>query len=474
MERKSKSSKIIMGLCLGILIIFMLGIILRFATRQIVRFTGADNAFTRLVFTGTPELGLFASDAGDEAASGESGIDWEGLYPFDESIDYSALLSAEAEAGDERLEDSGEAAGASLLSKYTSKVSSIEEMAETFATDYLFGYYEMVEAANSYDSLISWNYTAYSEYNGIVELSDEYLTTVRNELPVHSNALSIEDLEDYCSSLGIDFSFIIAPAKICKYDDMDISGVSDFTNQNADALYDELTASGVDVLDLRENIHEEDLQHHSLFYVTDHHWKTTTGLLAAKWIAQHLNEKYDLDYDLSLLDPDTFDYETYEDCFLGSQGKKVTLTRTTPDDFTLLYPKYETLFHYRIPSGYIDLTGNYSVCYDMTKVGYIDYYNLNQYAACNYADNPLTLIENELNDSGKKILFVHESFGNCVYSLLALGTGEVQSIDLRFFTGSLKTYISSEEPDIVVVMYNAGTVGNATDYSVHDTLYDFR
>jgi hypothetical protein len=186
------------------------------------------------------------------------------------------------------------------------------------------------------------------------------------------------------------------------------------------------------------------------------------------------NDHYGWNADLSLLDPEQFDYVTYEDWFLGSQGKKVTLARCQPDDFTLIYPKYETRFHYYVPSKKIDAAGDYSIVYDMTQIETCNYYKSDPYHTCNYGDQPLIQIENQLTADDHKILIIHDSFGDCVISCLALAEKNVDSLDIRHFTGSVKSYIEENSPDLVIVMYNAENAAGEIDYTTHTDEFDFR
>jgi hypothetical protein len=110
----------------------------------------------------------------------------------------------------------------------------------------------------------------------------------------------------------------------------------------------------------------------------------------------------------------------------------------------------------------------------MTQVEECDYYNKNPYAACNYGDQPLIQIENQQASDDHKILIIHDSFCDSVISCLALAEKNVDSLDLRHFTGSVKTYIEESMPEIVIVMYNAGSAAGEIDYSTHKDEFDFR
>jgi hypothetical protein len=110
----------------------------------------------------------------------------------------------------------------------------------------------------------------------------------------------------------------------------------------------------------------------------------------------------------------------------------------------------------------------------MSQIAECDYYNKNPYGGCNYGDQPLIQIENQLAVDEHKILIIKDSFSDCMISCLALAEENVDSIDLRHFTGSLKAYIEESNPDIVIVMYNASAVGGDIDYSTNTDKFDFR
>lgn len=354
---------------------------------------------------------------------------------------------------------SSEVSDSSAISILMSKLQNIQSKIEKATYERLPFYHTLVGLSRKYNQLIGWNYVSYGEYNGVTTLSDGMLTTQVPPRDVTANALAVADLSKYCEENGAKFLYVQAPHKINPLEDADISGFSDFSNQNADALLKELEAYQVDYLDLRAKITEDNLAPHSLFYKTDHHWTLTTGIWASEKILEYCNSKYIWNANLSKLDINNFDLVTYPDLFLGSQGKKVSLLCAAPEDFVVPYPKYETLFSYKIPELQMDCTGDYSICYDKVALEKGDYYKKNPYAACNYGDRALIQITNQLEADGHSILFVHDSFGDCVLSALALAEKEVTALDLRYYNGDLKSYIEKHKPDLVIMLYNAGTVG---------------
>ena len=69
------------------------------------------------------------------------------------------------------------------------------------------------------------------------------------------------------------------PDKLCKYEESDqsLDGVITFSNATIDDFVAGFRAMDVDVLELREELHKAELNHHNLFFKTDHHWKLETG-----------------------------------------------------------------------------------------------------------------------------------------------------------------------------------------------------
>lgn len=372
-------------------------------------------------------------------------VDWEALYP--------------AQEADAAAEETGLAWGFShfvdridaAAEPVESAVAAWENTVDTYASDQAPFYAEMVETANAYDALLGWEIAGVESYNPVISAGNNYFLTCvarKNEQPRAEESI---DLMEYCTSLGMQHLFVETPNKTCRSDPQ--SGITDFYNQNADRLLEALQKGGVDTLDLREELHAAGMDHHAAFFETDHHWKTETGLWAAGVLARTLNERCGFAIDLSLLDPAQFDYQVYEDWFLGSQGKKVTLSRAKPEDITLIYPKQETDLSIEIPSLSVEKRGDFSVLYRYAPVNVCDYYTQNPYAAYLYGDNALTRIVNHNCTNGKRVLMLGHSFDNSVIPFLALGVSEVDSIDLREFTGDLKTYLAENYYDAVVEFY---------------------
>ena len=377
-------------------------------------------------------------------------IDWEKLYPFEGSRDITP---------DEKL----------------SVIDYVKEKIENYTSSKLTGRQAIIEAAKMYEDVIGWNMAAVQGYNPVIKLNDGYLSGLVVSRDVTENVQAVKELDDFCHSLGIEYMYINYPAKICISQDKEISGILDFTNQNADQLLHMLRESGVSVYDFRETLHNEGMNHHEAFFRTDHHWKPETGLWAARHILQILRDDYGWNVKPEILDAENFEYVVYRDWFLGSQGKKLTLSRTNPDDFTMIYPKFRTRLHFEIPTRGINTSGDFSITYEMSKVETRDYYGLSPSGAYNHGRSPVCKLNNMIADNNKKAILIYDSFSNPVIPFLALAVKNVEIVDLRQFTGSLKSYIKSSKPDVVITAYYSEMPGcTLSSQWPENKLYDFR
>ena len=437
---------------------FFASIILRTFTRQVlVKSLGMNNSFTKIVLFDLKNLNNNDEDLGNALVK----IDWAALYPFKNEGENQANKS-----GGTAKQRTG------VTEKYRKAVNSIEEKVETYVTDYLIWYRKIVELANKYEDLIQWDYASYAEYNGTVKLPDGHLISYIEQRDTGKAAANMISFAGSLQREGIKFIYMQAPYKISKIQDKTISGTVDFSNQNADSLIEQLRQANVDVYDFRNIISAENLNHHSLFYKTDHHWLAETGFKAARRILEYLNQKYGYNTDTAALKSSGFKSVVYPKWFLGSQGKKVTLAVTTPDDFSLIYPAYNTKIHFSIPDAKIDLEGDFSIVYDMRQVEKIDYYGKNPYGAYMYGNNALTSFENHLSKNDLRLLFIHDSFGDCVIPFVSLGVKHIDVLDLREFTGSVQTFIEKNRPDAVIVFYNPSSI--KSDGDAHKYTFDFR
>lgn len=269
----------------------------------------------------------------------------------------------------------------------------------------------------------------------VVRLENGYLESTGNFY--YYSTRPDETVADFsqwvAETLGCPYLYIQAPAKLCARDQDQMLPLPEMTNANeeTDWLLERLAELGVDTLDLRESLHEDGLDHYDCFYVTDHHWTMDTGLWAAGVMAEELGERYGLSLDLAPLDPEKYERRVWEDAFLGSQGRKVTLGYAQPEDFILPVPTFETDLRLTVPPWGSDFSGGFEILYNESAIRSPSYYTSNSYGAVLMGDCPYVVVENRENPDGPVVAVLRESFAIGPGPYLSLAAGEVHFIDAR-------------------------------------------
>ena len=269
---------------------------------------------------------------------------------------------------------------------------------------------------------------------------------------------------------GKDFLFLMTPAQLCSLEQLLPTGYTDCSNQDADRLLELLAQQNVPFLDLRRTMHDRGLSHEELFFRTDHHWTPEAGFWAYGEILQELsNRGYIGPVEEFYTDRENFEFTPYEDCFLGSSGKRTGIYFAGLDDFTVIRPKFDT----HITVTYPTLDQTYSGTYfeavnhpyteaEMTKP---NYFIMNHYGMYGRSDTAPVLRTNEAAPLDKKVLLLGDSFTNVPGSFLSLYAQRSLEADLRYYDGTFAELYEAFDPDLVLLMINPTgcTDTNATE-----------
>lgn len=320
----------------------------------------------------------------------------------------------------------------------------------------------------------------------ILQMQNGYLTYTQEELSeeqIKELVDEVSDFQRFLSEKGIPFIYANAGSKVCPYDKQLADSSLEYTNENGDRLVKMLKQMGIDVIDFRDEMQADQLDWYDCYYKTDHHWKTQMGLWAASKLADQLNETGKFSFDQSMFKKDHYSFQTYENCFLGGQGKAVTLANAKPESYTKIIPKFKTTFTLQIPTRGVELSGDYErVLFDDERMKQIltytdaDYMNRATAYDCARARNDaMSLIRNldPRNNAHKKILMLQDSFAWYSSSFLACDIEAVDIVHLPAFTGSIRSYIEQTKPDAVVMMYCERNI-TPIDWSGHDSTFDLR
>lgn len=187
------------------------------------------------------------------------------------------------------------------------------------------------------------------------------------------------------------------------------------------------------LIDLRQTLsaHREE----GVFYRTDHHW-TSRGAFQGylKWCEE--NEIYS--------PASQFHPVTVSDSFQGSLDSRVLELNGSRDSIELFMREQE-------PS--------YTVSYNFGKEISDSVYapeNLakkDQYQIFLNGNHPEVTIETS-NKNGRHLLIIKDSFANALVPFLIGDCETIHLIDLRYYRGSLEDYISQQEINEFLILYN--------------------
>ncbi len=447
MDCKKVCGYVTAGMFTAVIAGFLILILSQFVIKNVfIEVFHMDNAITDLSVTG--------------GSDGMVDVDWEALYPF------------------EALATGQETQSSKKTNFLTDKVRKIVNIIDMYSNEYLPFKEEVKLPSGLFDRLLdnrmvdTDNMYMTVGAGGLIVRSPFYQQFTSEELDTSALAENVESLRDFLAGQGIDFLYVQAPIKEDKYDVSYVEryGLS-YESQLADSLLEQLIKRDIDILDLREVLHNEEKECYNAFFNTDNHWKIETAFWAANKIAGKLNQDYGFRFDMKYFDEENYVKDIYEDWVFGTIGRGVTLANAGYDDITVLVPKFETLLTMKIPNLNMNHTGTFletminPVPFKRRSVVYH-----NAYDAFAYSKPPVTEVTNhtDTGNSGKSVLLIRESFAGPVITYLSLGIGNLYAITPEGFTGSIESYINQVKPDMVVVLYTAPATNEVT------SKYDFR
>jgi len=306
-------------------------------------------------------------------------------------------------------------------------------------------------------------YYVYKMDNG--QLTYAYSTYGTNWIVNQFKGLKAE-----CDAQGAKLLYVQWPFKVDKYNNLLPHGKEDLTNKNADRLLAGLEKNKIAALDYREVLHEKygsGEPYASLFFDTDHHWRTETAFEAYAYLLNYLKENYGYEYDPKIVDKNNFVFEEVKDCFVGSLANRTGKLYGGIDDFTYVYPLFETDYVWeKYGKGMSKLltrkgSFNETLFFETVKEDpdIAKPYRDN----CYFNGNPaLVHITNNKVEKGK-ILFVCDSFSKPIVSFLSLAVNHIEFMDLRDFSQiDLVDYIKDRDFEMVIVAYSASAIKPST------------
>lgn len=343
--------------------------------------------------------------------------------------------------------------------EFKSFTESIQKVYE----DNLSYHNELVDINSYADRISGVNYITKDDET-VVLMNNGYLDyaeDVINDSEFDTAAELIGDLYDATVSNNADFLYVACPTK--GYSVQYPATVDNNKKSNYDRYVSSLTTHNIPVLDLENDMLCEGITEETAFFITDHHWTPDMAFWANGKIINELNGRYNMGFDEYYSDLSNYDVTTYNDWFLGSQGKKVGryFTARGVDDINLILPKFETSLTEAQPFAGETRTGSFDVsAMSMDKIVVKDYYGLSPYAAYRGGDYRLQTFVNNMNPEGANVLVIGDSFVGAIAPFMALSTGNLTIVDVRnyyYYVGekpNVYEMIEDIHPDCVLVIYS--------------------
>lgn len=443
-----------MLLCISILFLCLITSLFRYAViKGLVKAMHVDNAIIRMIVN---DDSLFKED--DDR---HYDWKWQEKYPFIEN---------ENDGNKDEI-------AIKHITVFEHNGKQPSDKLDTWGKDNLFGYYYLVEKGRSWERFIKWDELPVPSNEGknYVQLNDGVLTFLVSRQNFSKHVDNLCSFSEWCAIKNISFLYVQAPTK-CRPALItdDIHEKMDNDNKNLNDIIKYIKENNIPYLDLREDIMSSDIDWHSLFFKTDHHWKPSTGLWASRKIADKINILYGLDINASYMVEDRYDIKHYDNCFLGSHGKKASLAKVDLEGIDIFVPKYLTDIRYVVMSSYnnIDLQGDFLVYYEMDRLNDTNYYLADAYSIYGYGTQGVQIIYNNLNSDGRNVLLLKDSFAMAVMPFFAQGVHTLHTIDRRGYDGSIKSYIEKNDIDVVIVFYGDAITSDGTENSKR--FFDFR
>lgn len=302
------------------------------------------------------------------------------------------------------------------------------------------------------------NVQGYYSDMGMYIANGRYIVSMTEQTSTDYEYDEIMSFKNYLDGQGIQLLYVNAPTKYTN--DKLFSeefGVESYSNRNADLLLQRIADSGVNTIDLRRELEDEGMDIMDMFYRTDHHWTTRTGLWAARKIAEGLNHYCGYAIDTSIYDEENYSFKVWNDCWLGEQGRKLALSYVGLDDYVEIKPDFQTSFLFKYGEEYYPGTFDDFIdesFYDTET----DVYDAGSWHYSYFWRNVI----NQDIECGK-ILFLGDSYAHVVEPFLALGVNEIHVLALREFYGNLRDYIEAGDYDTIIICYAQFMIGAHDD-----------
>lgn len=342
------------------------------------------------------------------------------------------------------------------------QLSALIGSLSTTISDKVYSKYTYIEAYGYIQNLLDKkemnNFEIVKARDGTLHYT--YFTSGPNDVSVLVQRM--ERLKQAAGKVGSKVMYVMTPDKYIKGSTEFEKGIPyNYANETADNFLTALDEKGIDTLDFRQLMKKDGKYTTDSFYKTDHHWKIQTAFWAFTEFVDALEKKYGLDFPHKDLytNLDNYNQITYKNSYIGSMGRKVGKLYAGVEDFTFIYPKFDTNFYFYAQSGSTEIKteGRFeqAITFNALLTGKGDIYDTSNDKYFTYMDgNPGFVEINNFNETqGAKVLFIKDSLMVPLASFFALGCSKIYMIDPRYYTGDIAKVIQDYKFDYIFVSY---------------------
>lgn len=246
-----------------------------------------------------------------------------------------------AETWEELLEDLGQVRSISDLEDWISDVDSETNEAMLLREDFIetYGYAQKLMGKREFNS-----FSVIQDDEGMLYYGSTWEQSTDD---LAEYAARVRRLNEYVESRGAKLLVVLPPSKILpELCDLDRSWPVNDPNPRLDRFLNLLQQNGVEALDLRITMLESQESLEDLFLKTDHHWTALAAFYSVQEVVQTIAERFGDHWDPTGYYTDLRSYNryTYQDCMLGSNGRDTGVVYSGVEDYTILWPKFDTSF----------------------------------------------------------------------------------------------------------------------------------
>ena len=329
---------------------------------------------------------------------------------------------------------------------------------ESAVNDNVAGKYYFIDAYGYVQRLLGKNEESNFEVVKDTEGKLHYTFFANEPNDTSEVARRVSNLKKQVETEDTKLLYVLPPEKYIKGLTKFSTGIPyHMANESADLFLEHLEKSDIPCLDLREGLKESGLDMSEVFYTTDHHWKIETAFWASDYFAGWMNETFgeNMDGEGFYGNADNYNFITYKEISLGSMGRKTGRYYAGVDDFTLIYPKFETKYTY-VNTIQPDLTytGRFEEALMATPMirQSSNPFDADMYMAYLYGNPAFSHIENQNETEGLNLCFIKDSFAVPFAAFTSLRCHTVDLIDPRYFEGDYEKTIKEGNYDYVILM----------------------